>query len=134
MNIIATAILLIITLLVIPVISFIFGTPLGAEETRALHVLAWILLGAWMSCFLLGELTDNVSQVDKVWSLLPIVYAWTVAHHGEYTPRLLLMAILVTAWGARLTYNFSRHGAYRLKFWSGHEDYRWQVLRDKPEF
>lgn len=49
-------------------------------------------------------------------------------------PRLLLMAILVTAWGLRLTYNFSRHGAYQLKFWTGHEDYRWQVLREKPEF
>jgi steroid 5-alpha reductase family enzyme len=44
------------------------------------------------------------------------------------------MAILVTAWGLRLTYNFSRHGAYRLEFWTGHEDYRWQVLRRKPEF
>jgi steroid 5-alpha reductase family enzyme len=44
------------------------------------------------------------------------------------------MSVLVTAWGLRLTWNFSRHGAYRLKFWSGHEDYRWQVLRKKPEF
>ena len=134
MNIIATAILLIITLLVVPVISYFSGTPLGANETGALQALCWILAGAWISCFLLGELTRNVSQVDKLWSLLPVVYAWTVAHHGDYAPRLLLMAALVTAWGARLTYNFSRHGAYRLKFWTGHEDYRWQVLREKPEF
>jgi steroid 5-alpha reductase family enzyme len=134
MNIIATAILLIVTLLVIPVFSYVFGTPLGANEVAALGVLCKILIVAWISCFLLGELTNNVSQVDKVWSLLPIVYAWTIAYHGEFTPRLLLMALLVTAWGARLTYNFSRHGAYRLKFWSGHEDYRWQVLREKPEF
>ena len=134
MNIIATAILLIITLLVIPVISYVFGTPLGADEMDALQALSWILAGAWVSCFLLGELTGNVSQVDKVWSLLPIIYTWTVAHHGGYSPRLLLMAVLVTAWGVRLTYNFSRHGAYRLKFWTGHEDYRWQVLREKPEF
>jgi len=134
MNIIATAILLIVTLLVIPVVSFIFGTPLGADEIDALRTLAWILLVAWLSCFMLGELTGNVSQVDKIWSLLPIVYVWTVAHHGGYSSRLLLMALLVTAWGVRLTYNFSRHGAYRWKFWRGHEDYRWQVLREKPEF
>ena len=63
-----------------------------------------------------------------------MVYAWTVATHGDFSPRLLIMALLVTAWGLRLTYNFSRHGAYRLKFWTGHEDYRWQVLRQKPEF
>jgi steroid 5-alpha reductase family enzyme len=134
MNIIATAILLIITLLVVPLVSFIFGTPLGPGEFEALRAVMWILLGAWLGCFFLGEFTANVSQVDKIWSLLPIVYAWTVAHHGGYSPRLLLMAVLVTAWGVRLTYNFSRHGGYRLKFWRGEEDYRWQVLREKPEF
>lgn len=134
MNIVATALLLIFTLLVVPVVSFIFGTQLGPGEIAALQAVLWILLCAWLSCFILGELTSNVSQVDKVWSLLPIVYVWVVAHHGDYSPRLLLMAMLVTAWGVRLTYNFSRHGAYRLKFWSGKEDYRWQVLREKPEF
>ena len=134
MNIIATALLLIFTLLVVPLVSVIFGTLPGPAEIAALKTVSWILLAVWLSCFILGELTANVSQVDKLWSLLPIIYVWVVADHGDYTPRLLLMAMLVTAWGVRLTYNFSRHGAYRLKFWSGHEDYRWQVLRDKPEF
>ena len=134
MNIIATAILLVITLLIVLVVSFFFGTPLGAAEMGALQSLLWILLVAWLSCFVLGELTANVSQVDKVWSILPIVYTWTVAVHADFSPRVLLMALLVTAWGLRLTYNFSRHGAYQWKFWTGHEDYRWQVLREKPEF
>ena len=123
-----------LTLLMVPIVSFLFGTALGPVEMAALQQLLWILAGAWLGCFVLGELTGNVSQVDKVWSILPVVYTWTVALHGDFTPRLVLMAVLVTAWGARLTYNFSRHGAYRLKFWSGHEDYRWQVLRNKPEF
>ena len=134
MNIIGTALLLIVTLLVVPVISYFFGTPLGPSEKAALNAVAVILLFAWAACFVTGELTGNVSQVDKLWSLLPIAYTWTIAAHGDYSPRLLLMAVLVTAWGIRLTYNFSRHGAYRLRFWSGHEDYRWQVLRTKPEF
>lgn len=134
MNIVGTAFLLITTLLVVPVISYFTGTSLGPAESAALHSLMMTLLAAWIVCFALGELTHNVSQVDKLWSLLPIAYTWTVAIHGEYSPRLLLMAILVTAWGLRLTYNFSRHGAYRLKFWKGHEDYRWQVLRERPEF
>jgi len=134
MNIIATALLLIITLLVVPLVSFMFGTALGPDEIAALLSISWILLGAWLGCFFIGELTGNVSQVDKLWSLLPIAYVWTMTHHGDYSPRLLLMAMLVTAWGVRLTHNFSRHGAYRLKFWDGQEDYRWQVLRDKPEF
>jgi steroid 5-alpha reductase family enzyme len=133
-NIVGTSVILIITLLVVPVISYFTGTSLGPLEWAALQSVLLITLMAWISCFVLGELTGNVSQVDKVWSLLPIVYAWTVTAFGDFSPRLLIMALLVTAWGLRLTYNFSRHGAYRLKFWTGHEDYRWQVLRQKPEF
>ena len=44
------------------------------------------------------------------------------------------MACLATLWGARLTFNFGRKGAYKLKFWEGEEDYRWKVLRAKKEF
>ncbi len=47
--------------------------------------------------------------------------------------KTLLLAFLVTIWGVRLTYNFARRGAYHWKFWSGEEDYRWAVLRQKPE-
>jgi steroid 5-alpha reductase family enzyme len=133
-NIVATAFGLIITLLVVPVVTFFTGSPLGPTELAALRSLLWLLFAAWAACFVLGELTGNVSQVDKLWSLLPIAYTWIVAVHGDFSPRLLLMAVLISAWGLRLTYNFSRHGGYRLKFWTGHEDYRWQVLRQKPEF
>jgi steroid 5-alpha reductase family enzyme len=49
-------------------------------------------------------------------------------------PRVLVMAILISLWGARLTYNFSRRGGYSWRFWTGEEDYRWAVLRAKPEF
>jgi steroid 5-alpha reductase family enzyme len=48
--------------------------------------------------------------------------------------RLIVMAILITIWGVRLTYNFAKKGAYSLKFWSGEEDYRWIVLRENPKF
>ena len=39
------------------------------------------------------------------------------------------MAILVTIWGLRLTYNFSRKGGYSIYFWKGEEDYRWKEVR-----
>lgn len=134
MNVVGTAILLVITLGVVPVFSYFFGTSLGALEFQALQTLTLILAGAWLACFVLGEATGNVSQVDRLWSLLPIAYTWVVASYGDYSPRLLLMGLLVTVWGLRLTWNFSRHGAYSWKFWQGHEDYRWQVLRQRPEF
>jgi steroid 5-alpha reductase family enzyme len=52
----------------------------------------------------------------------------------ELSERMVLMAILVTIWGARLTFNFARRGAYTLKFWAGEEDYRWEELRKRPGF
>lgn len=134
MNILKTALLLIVTLLIVPIISYFFGTALGPIELLALKKVCYVTLGVIIYCFIIGELTKNNSQVDKFWSIIPIVYVWIIAHYGNYSPRLLLMLILVAIWGIRLTYNFSRHGAFTLKFWEGKEDYRWKILRKKPEF
>lgn len=134
MNILRTALLLIITLIVVPIFSYYFGTPLNEASMMALTVTGKVCLGAIIYCFVVGELTGNNSQVDKLWSILPIVYAWIMAHFGDYSMRLIIMAILVTIWGIRLTYNFSRHGAFTIRFWEGKEDYRWAILRAKPEF
>jgi len=43
--------------------------------------------------------------------------------------RTLLMAVVTTIWGIRLSYNFSRRGGYTWPFWAGEEDYRWPLLR-----
>jgi steroid 5-alpha reductase family enzyme len=134
MKIVSTAIILLFTLLVVPVITYFFGTALGAREWEVLSLLM-IITGAIIAVtFLVGEITNNNSQVDKLWSIAPIAYVWIVAHHGDYSARLVLMAILVSLWGIRLTANFAMKGAYQWKFWGGEEDYRWLVLRQKPEF
>jgi steroid 5-alpha reductase family enzyme len=85
------------------------------------------MLGVALTCFVVSELTNNCSQVDKLWSITPILYTWLFAFESDWSPRLVLMAVLATIWGVRLTYNFGRRGAYKLKFWEGHEDYRWDV-------
>ncbi len=81
------------------------------------------------SCFVLGEITKNYSQIDKVWSLVPIYVAWFVCYSAEFNTRTIIMAILVTIWGLRLTYNFSRKGGYSIYIWKGEEDYRWKEVR-----
>lgn len=82
------------------------------------------------ACFIVSELTRNYSQVDKLWSLLPIVYGCiTVA--SAPSPRLILMALLITIWGLRLSYNFYRKGGYNIIPWKGTEDYRWKVMREQ---
>lgn len=83
-------------------------------------------------CFIVGELTRNYSQTDKLWSLMPVIYSWISVSYYPLSPRLWLMAILVTLWGLRLSYNFSRKGGYNIIPWRGEEDYRWKVMRENP--
>lgn len=39
------------------------------------------------------------------------------------------MAIVVTLWGVRLTWNYNRRGGYTWPILDGEEDYRWKVLQ-----
>jgi len=79
-------------------------------------------------CWLLSVLTREYSWVDRIWSIAPPVYAWIVVIQTRFAvARVVVIAVLVTLWGARLTYNFARKGGYR----KGGEDYRWQHLRER---
>ena len=114
------------------ILGFVFGGPkLSQNQLDTLLVLVIICGGSALYCFVIGELTLNNSQMDKLWSILPIAYTWVIAAKGNMNPRLVIIALLVTLWGVRLTMNFARKGAYSLKFWSGEEDYRWQIMRSK---
>ena len=127
-----TIVILIATLLVLPAITFLFDKPLMPEQWNMLTHSIYIMLSAALACFVIAQLTRNCSQVDKIWSIMPVVYAWYFAYTGSWSPRLLLLAGVVTIWGIRLTYNFSRRGGYSWKFWTGEEDYRWEVVRQIP--
>ncbi|KAJ3135577.1 hypothetical protein HK101_004112 [Irineochytrium annulatum] len=89
------------------------------------------LLGFFISStFVVSTYTGNYSQVDRLWSITPFVYVWNtllvgLARGYAPDPRLCVMAVLSTVWGARLTYNFARKGGYS----AGEEDYRWPALR-----
>jgi steroid 5-alpha reductase family enzyme len=127
-----TAVLLILTLVVVPVLAFQFGQPLSGLQWTMLRHVGWLMFAVALLCFAVGELSGNVSQVDKLWSIVPVLYAWVIVADGGYDPRMVVMAAVATVWGVRLTYNFSRHGAYQWKFWTGHEDYRWAHVRKQP--
>jgi steroid 5-alpha reductase family enzyme len=129
-----TIILLIVTLIIVPLVSFYYGTPLNETQHQILDSMGVSVGIVVVLCFLLGELTRNNSQVDKIWSIVPIYYAWHMTILGDMHPRMVLMSSLVTIWGIRLTYNFARRGAYTWKFWEGEEDYRWKILRNRPGF
>ena len=134
MNVKLIGALIAVSLIVCPLLYIFVGPELNATQLETLKVLALICGSSALFCFVVGELTHNNSQMDKLWSILPIVYTWVIAFRGGLTTRLVVMAVLATLWGARLTFNFARKGAYRLKFWEGEEDYRWPVLRARKEF
>lgn len=114
------------------VLGFIFNpASLNQNQLDTLLILGIICGSSVLYCFVVGELSRNNSQMDKLWSILPIAYVWVIAAKAGFNPRTVIYAVLVTLWGIRLTSNFARKGAYRLKFWEGEEDYRWQVLRQK---
>jgi steroid 5-alpha reductase family enzyme len=81
-------------------------------------------------CWIASLITKDTSWVDRLWSIVPVVYVWIFAvaaiTAGVDAARLTVMAVLVTAWGARLTFNFARKGGY-----TGMEDYRWAILRKR---
>ncbi|MBA4247334.1 MAG: hypothetical protein C0444_03450 [Microbacterium sp.] len=88
-----------------------------------LGIAAGVSLFTWVASLLTGD----HSWVDRIWSIVPVVYVavfW--AGTGFTDPRLTIMTVLVALWGARLTFNFARKGGY-----SGVEDYRWPILRER---
>ena len=129
-----TVFFLLITLFILPVCAFYFGAPPNDIQWNMITNSYYIVAAVILFTFTLGQLTGNYSQVDKLWSIVPVIYVWYVAYLGQWNDRMLIMAILVTLWGMRLTYNFARRGAYSWKFWEGEEDYRWEILRKKPGF
>ncbi|KAK0223070.1 hypothetical protein IW262DRAFT_1364276 [Armillaria fumosa] len=119
--------------------------PSWAESAWPLQFCAFVTAATYVASIV----TTNVSQVDRLWTFLPVIYSayfallplWPksiqpfslcpyvpdelVAFARDYSPRALLMVALELIWMYRLSYNTYRRGLFNLK----DEDYRWAVLR-----
>ncbi len=122
------------TVILLPVAAYFLGTPPDDVQLKILKSTFWGVGAVILFTFVVGQLTGNNSQVDKLWSIVPAPYAWYMTWKGGMDERMVLMSVLVTIWAARLTFNFARRGGYSWKFWEGEEDYRWEVLRQRPGF
>lgn len=131
---IVSLVITIILALAFMVCGFIGGVDLTPLQQETLNILIIVCLSAVTYCFIVGEISRNNSQMDKLWSILPIAYTWITMFKSGFNIRVVLMTIVVTLWGIRLTYNFAKKGAYSIKFWEGEEDYRWRILRSKKPF
>ena len=94
----------------------------------SLEINFWVFVAVCFATWLTSVITREYSWVDRIWSIIPVVYLWIFAYGAAFAdPRINIMAVLVTLWGARLTFNFARKGGYA----PGGEDYRWAILREK---
>lgn len=81
--------------------------------------------------YIVSVITDNVSQVDRLWTFLPAIYTayyallplfptyqpfllvpYNPLGSTDYSPRALLMFALVFIWMCRLSYNTQRRGLF----------------------
>jgi len=95
--------------------------------------------------WLLTLVTQNFSQMDRLWPILPVIYSWSFLYtsmsynkdssvgiktsirtdaFSASVERLFLISALITAWGIRLFAAFWRRGYYE---WH-HTDHRWPVV------
>jgi steroid 5-alpha reductase family enzyme len=112
---------------------FTFAVPdlISGNDAHFEHLtglLIAIMIFSALACFIISEITRNYSQVDKLWSLMPIIYS-LVTLIAFPSPRLLIMFTMITLWGLRLSFNFYRKGGYNIVPWKGEEDYRWKIMR-----
>lgn len=112
----------------------IFNLNFSSLQLQALMIVGIIMGASILFCFIVGEITRNNSQMDKLWSILPIAYTWVPMFLSGFNWRCVVIAVITTLWGVRLTINFAKKGAYSIKFWTGEEDYRWRVVRSWKAF
>ena len=133
-EILATVVTAVVAVMLIVLGIVLSEFSLTDVQLSTLKILLIVCSCAILYCFIAGEITQNFSQMDKLWSILPVAYSWIIAANGGLKARLVIYALIVTAWGIRLTVNFARKGAYSIKFWTGVEDYRWSIVHEAKIF
>ncbi|MDY0288150.1 MAG: DUF1295 domain-containing protein [Sphaerochaeta sp.] len=117
-------IFLFFTLIVLGIAAVLLFKPLATTNPLQ-TVLSITGITVWLS-FLFGLVSGDYSWTDRLWSIMPVVFAWIYAAKGGFAPPMLVASLLVTLWGARLTFNFARRGGYTTA-----EDYRWPILQKR---
>lgn len=118
-----------------PTFSCLYERPFSQcyKEADPLHFSFVLCLIFSSYCFITSIISQNASKVDQIWSITPWIYAWHFFIHRSLFEtqdhnRLLLVCVLMTWWGLRLTFNFWRRGGYG-NLIHHEEDYRWPILR-----
>ena len=100
---------------------------MSAWEILALD--AAVLGGLMVALWLVSLKLRDASIVDPFWGTGFVIVAWTAALAGDLSGWGLVLALLTTAWGLRLSLHLARRNL-------GHgEDFRYQAMRKRyPRF
>jgi steroid 5-alpha reductase family enzyme len=112
------------TAIIVGSMGIILAYPVAS--TDPLKIVGIISLLNIAMAFLFSISTNDYSWTDRLWSTVPVLFAWIYASATDFATNSTLAAVLVTLWGLRLTFNFARRGGY-----TGAEDYRWPILRER---
>ena len=82
------------------------------EQDDALTNSAKMALANAVLCLVFSWPTGDYSWVDRLWSVVPCIYAVHFASASAWEPRTTLMALMSTLWGIRLSFNFNRKAGY----------------------
>ena len=102
---------------------------------RGLHPVFMILsadIAGTLVIYIFGRIFHNASFYDPYWSIAPLFMAlfwlYGFSSWAAVTLRQIIVAVLVFAWGLRLTFNWARR-------WQGlkDEDWRYRDLRTKSK-
>lgn len=82
--------------------------------------------------FIISIINKNYSQVDRLWSILPVGYNLLFLfypifkYNEDFSIHQIIPTTIIVMWGIRLTYNYYRKGGYNY----GSEDYRWEYVKN----
>ena len=67
-----------------------------------MHDMYFFVGGVIAYCFIVGEISRNTSQTDKLWSIVPIAYAWYISFMAGMPDKMVLMSVMVNALGSAI--------------------------------
>lgn len=78
------------------------------ENSNILHLLITIMIIISISSFLISIINNNYSQVDRLWSILPLFYNVIIFICQQEKIGLIqkISFIPILIWSIRLTFNF----------------------------
>ena len=75
---------LLFTAIVLPYVSYNFDEPLTPRQWEVLTLLSYMAFAKAVIVFIVSTIADNYSQIDKLWSIMPVVFGWTIAYKGGF--------------------------------------------------